>query len=79
MLQYWYDSRCLTLGNEIFAPGADLSKINQDGCVQLLEEFIVDKVAIIGGIGIAIAVLQIVGVLVSCMLAGSMKRRSGYV
>jgi len=66
-------------GNEIFAPGADLSKINQDGCVQLLEEFIVDKVAIIGGIGIAIAVLQIVGVLVSCMLAGSMKRRSGYV
>jgi len=66
-------------GNGMFGSEADLSKINQDGCVQLLEEFIVDKVAVIGGIGIGIALLQIVGVLVSCMLAGSMKRRSGYV
>ena len=63
----------------MFGEGADLSTINQDGCVTLLEQFIVDKVAIIGGIGIGIALLQIVGVLVSCMLAGSMRRRSGYV
>ena len=74
-----YLSTFLLIGNGMFGSEADLSKINQDGCVQLLEEFIVDKVAVIGGIGIGIALLQIVGVLVSCMLAGSMKRRSGYV
>ena len=63
----------------MFGEQPDLDKINQAGCVQLLEEFVVDKVAVIGGIGIGIALLQIVGVLVSCMLAGSMRRRSGYV
>jgi len=66
-------------GKGMFGEGADLDKINQSGCVQLLEEFVVDKVAVIGGIGIGIALLQIVGVLVSCMLAGSMRRRSASV
>jgi len=65
-------------GGEVFKDkGAE--GINQVGCLRLLEKFVVDKVAIIGGVGIGIAVLQIIGVLVSCMLAGSMRRRSGYV
>jgi len=65
-------------GEEVFTTkGAD--DINQEGCFKKLEEFVVDNVAIIGGVGIGIAILQIIGVLISCMLAGSMRRRSGYV
>jgi len=55
-------------GDNAFATGADLTNINEAGCVQLLEEFIVDKVAIIGGIGIGIALLQIIGVIIACKI-----------
>jgi CD63 antigen len=56
-----------------------LSKINQDGCFTLLETTVKDNVAMVGGIAIAVIVLQIIGVLVSCMLANNMKRRANYV
>ena len=76
------DSCCKTAmnkcGENVFA-GKGADDINQEGCFKLLEEFVVDNVAIIGGVGIGIAILQIIGVLISCMLAGSMRRRSGYV
>jgi len=76
------DSCCKTAekkcGEKVFTTkGAE--DINQVGCFKLLEEFVQDNVAIIGGVGIGIAILQIIGVLISCMLAGSMRRRSGYV
>jgi hypothetical protein len=57
----------------------DLNNINQAGCFTKLELLIVDNVAVVGGIGIAIVVLQIIGTLVSCMLARNMRRRYSYV
>ena len=61
-----------TCGEKVFSTkGAD--GINQEGCLKLLEEFVVANVAIIGGVAIAITILQIIGVLISCMLANSMR------
>ncbi len=64
-------------GKGVFAGKTD--EINTRGCYTLLEEFVVENAAVVGGIGVGIAALQIVGVLISCMLAVSMRRRSGYV
>jgi hypothetical protein len=56
-----------------------LDNINQAGCFTKLEMLIEDNVAVVGGIGIAIVLLQIVGTLVSCMLARNMRRGYSYV
>lgn len=66
-------------GLGIFNGSKTIEEINQDGCFSKLEQFVVDNVAIVLGVGAGIAVLQIIGVLVSCMLAGSMRRRANYV
>ena len=66
-----------TCGKKVFSTKR-ADGINQEGCFKLFEEFVVANVCIIGGVGIGIliAILQIICVLISCMLAGRMRRRS---
>ena len=56
-----------------------VSQINTDGCLSNLEKIIVDNVEAVIGIGVGIIVVQILGVLISCMLANNMRRRANYV
>ena len=44
-----------------------------------LEKEVVDNVETAGGVAIGILVGQVLLVLVSCMLAGNMRRRANYV
>lgn len=54
-------------------------EINVDGCFTVLEKSIEDNIGAVGGVAVGIIVLQIVGVLIACMLAGNMRRRYNYV
>eukprot|EP00095_Tigriopus_kingsejongensis_P004648 maker-scaffold29_size597861-snap-gene-3.10 protein:Tk04648 transcript:maker-scaffold29_size597861-snap-gene-3.10-mRNA-1 annotation:"cd63 antigen" len=66
-------------GRGILDGTGDVSTINQAGCLKLLESFVEDNITSVGGAAIGIVILQILGVLVACMLAGNMKRRDNYV
>lgn len=66
-------------GNGMLDGTGDLNNIYQEGCLKKLELFVEENISVVGGIAIGIVVLQILGVLVSCMLAGNMKRRANYV
>lgn len=66
-------------GQGMLLANANLENINQDGCVLLLETAVLKNISTVLGVAVAIVVLQLLGVLVACMLAGNMKRRANYV
>ncbi|XP_071791289.1 CD63 antigen-like [Asterias amurensis] len=47
--------------------------INQEGCVDLLNKLLVDNIFLIAGIAVAVAVIQIFGVVCSCCLMKAIK------
>jgi len=55
------------------------SSINVNGCVSNLYNLIVDNAQTIMIVGVIIILVEFVGVLVTCMLANNMRRRSNYV
>uniref|UniRef100_A0A2C9KTG3 Tetraspanin n=1 Tax=Biomphalaria glabrata TaxID=6526 RepID=A0A2C9KTG3_BIOGL len=52
----------------------DTSNIYNEGCVSKFEDWLKDKVAIIGGVGIGLAFVQVVGILFACCLARAIKK-----
>lgn len=48
-------------------------KIHTTGCLQKLESLVAENVAAVGGVGVGIALIQIVGVVFACCLARSIK------
>ncbi|CAH3106955.1 unnamed protein product [Pocillopora meandrina] len=44
------------------------SNIYQEGCSQALQDFVKSKMAVVGGIGVGIAILQILGVVFAICL-----------
>lgn len=50
------------------------ANINQEGCADKFEEWLKDKVAIIGGVGIGLAFIQVVGVIFACCLARAIRK-----
>lgn len=55
------------------------TRINEDGCFSKFETWVVDNAAIVGGIGVAILVIQVIGMIVACCLARQMRKESHYV
>jgi len=53
---------------------SDDSQIFSDGCTTKLENWLKDKVAIIGGVGIGLAFVQVVGIMFACCLARAIKK-----
>jgi len=53
---------------------SDDNQINTDGCATKLENWLKDKVAIIGGVGIGLAFVQVVGIMFACCLARAIKK-----
>lgn len=49
-------------------------EIYKEGCVNKFEDWLKDKVAIIGGVGIGLAFVQVVGILFACCLARAIKK-----
>ncbi|CAL1542373.1 unnamed protein product [Lymnaea stagnalis] len=49
-------------------------EIYPEGCVNKFEDWLKDKVAIIGGVGIGLAFVQVVGILFACCLARAIKK-----
>lgn len=76
------DSCCKTFstgcGKGIFGTG-NTNGINTKGCVTELEEVITDNVAAVAGIGVGIAVFQVLAVIVTCFLGAHMRRKMNYV
>lgn len=66
-------------GNDIFSKPLPDTIINTQGCFKKMEELIVNNVAAVAGVGVGIAVFQVLAVIVSCFLAASMRRKSNYV
>lgn len=50
------------------------AKINNDSCSEKLEDWLKSKIAIIGGVGIGLAFVQVVGIMFACCLARSIKK-----
>ncbi|KAK3760314.1 hypothetical protein RRG08_063071 [Elysia crispata] len=50
------------------------SAINTEGCSQTFENYLKNKVAIIGGVGIGLAFVQVVGILFACCLARAIRK-----
>lgn len=48
-------------------------KIHTSGCLSKLETLVADNVAAVGGVGVAIALIQIIGVVFACCLARNIK------
>lgn len=48
--------------------------INTEGCSKTFEDYLKNKVAIIGGVGIGLAFVQIVGILFACCLARAIRK-----
>lgn len=53
--------------------------IYTNGCFKKLEGVIMDNVAAVAGVGVGIAVFQVLAVIVSCFLAANMRRKDNYV
>lgn len=66
-------------GKGVFGAEDDLSGINKVGCFKTLEETILGNVAVVAGIGVAVAVFQVIVVIVSCSLAKNLRRTENYV
>ncbi|XP_049809605.1 23 kDa integral membrane protein-like [Schistocerca nitens] len=49
--------------------------VYQKGCVDLLEKFISQHAVIVCGVGVGIAFIQVVGIILACSLAESIKKR----
>lgn len=52
----------------------DTSKIYTDSCSEKLEDWLKSKIAIIGGVGIGLAFVQVVGVMFACCLARAIRK-----
>ncbi|KAI8492971.1 cd63 antigen [Branchiostoma belcheri] len=52
----------------------DTTKINQEGCLLKLEDWLAHNILIIGGAGIGIAFIQVVGIIFACCLMRSIKQ-----
>lgn len=52
----------------------DNSKIFTTGCANELEDWLKSKIAIIGGVGIGLAFVQVVGIMFACCLARAIKK-----
>jgi len=53
--------------------------IYTDGCFAKFESMIMGNVAAVAGVGVGVAVFQVLAVIVSCFLAASMRRKDNYV
>ncbi|XP_065345778.1 CD63 antigen-like [Cloeon dipterum] len=56
------------------APPSNATGIYKDGCLMSLEKFVSDNAITIGGTGIGIAVIQLIGVVLTCTLAKNIKQ-----
>lgn len=54
-------------------------KIYSEGCVDALFDYLKDHLAIIGGMAIAVAVIQIIGIIFACVVRRDIKEGYGYV
>jgi len=52
----------------------NIDKIYTAGCADELEEWLKSKIAIIGGVGIGLAFVQVVGIMFACCLARAIKK-----
>ncbi|XP_056269409.1 CD151 antigen-like isoform X2 [Pseudoliparis swirei] len=66
------DSCCKTIG-ELCGRRDHPSNIYKGGCITKLEEFILDHLKIIGGVGVGIACVQVIGMVFTCYLYQSLK------
>lgn len=77
------DDCCKTIskgcGSGVLNDPTKVDGIYEHGCLKKLESLIGSNIEYVGGAGIAFILLEIIGVLVSCMLASNMRRRSNYV
>ena len=49
------------------------------GCIPALKEYVEDRGTLVGGVALGIIIGQVIGVLVTCMLASSIRRKNGFV
>lgn len=59
-------------------PGG-MTGVYSEGCVDALFDYLKDHFAIIGGLAIAVAVIQIVGIIFACVVRHDIKKGYGYV
>jgi len=58
---------------------SDLTKFHQTGCAMKLEALLGDNLYLIGGVGVAIAVIQILGMIFSLFLCCEVRKSGKYV
>lgn len=55
------------------------SKSYQEGCVDGLFDYLEDHMAIVGGLAVAVAVIQVIGIIFACLVRRDVKEGYGYV
>lgn len=70
------DSCCVTQTKNCVAEG---SPTFDDGCFVIFEKFIKDKIYWVGGVGIGIAIFQLIAIIASCCLGKKMRENENYV
>lgn len=55
------------------------SRINTEGCLVKVREFLADNLAIVGGVAGGVVVLQLLGIIVVCCMANRMREQKQYV
>lgn len=58
----------------VLKPNADKSTIYQNGCLAKFVHFAQQNVYIVGGVGIGLAFVQIIGIILACCLARTIKK-----
>lgn len=66
-----YPTSCCKTAN---CTGSDIKDLYQEGCVKGLEDFLKSHLAIVGGVGVGIAFIQLIGILFACCLMRSIKK-----
>lgn len=70
------DRNDTALGNCSLRASPDICPIYTQGCAPVLQQRMEDNIAVIGGVGIGIAFIQLIGIAMSCFLA--LRIRKGY-
>jgi len=69
------NSCCKTSGSD----NCQLEDAYQVGCLALAEDKFVSNIAVVGGVALGVAFLQLIGVIFSCCLAGRIRKTGQYV
>lgn len=67
------DSCCMDV-HPGFCLNDTTSPVYEKGCLFALEDYIVNNIAVIGGVGIGIAFVEVVGIIFACCLARAIKK-----